>query len=204
MADEQVRLEINLEDVNRTLRQMRAEREASQRAAKEEERAAQRAVSRRQMQERLERSKQIGRAGRQAQSFAREKLGDVAGSFASGLARGAGPLAVGFAAAQIAGRVATAAGGGEAASTQEIVQRTLQSLRPLLRLAVVGLIADYMEAYEKRQARLLDERLARERERQDLPQRLANDPAFARRQARLAALAFANARREGAAAAGLD
>lgn len=204
MADERVRVELDLEQVNRTIRIMRAERVLVERAIKEEQRAAAKAVERRDaLQKRADRLR-IGAAGSKAESFAKDKIGEILGPVAGGLVRGAAPLAVGFAAAQLAGRVASAAGGGEAASTQEIVQRTLQSLRPLLRLAVVGLIADYMEAYEKRQARLLDERLARERERQDLPQRLANDPAFARRQARLAALAFANARREGAAAAGLD
>lgn len=201
---ERVKIELDLEQVNRTIRAIAAERQLVERALKEEDRAAKQAQARRDNLARRAKQQEIGRAGSRAESFAREKLGDIVGPFASGLARGAGPLAVGFAAAQLAGRVASAAGSGEAASTQEIVQRTLQSLRPILRLAVVGLIADYMEAYEKRQARLLDERLARERERQDLPQRLANDPAFARRQARLAALAFANARREGAAAAGLD
>lgn len=201
---ERVKIELDLEQVNRTIRAIAAERQLVERALKEEDRAAKQAQARRDNLARRAKQQEIGRAGSRAESFAREKLGDIVGPFASGLARGAGPLAVGFAAAQLAGRVASAAGSGEAASTQEIVQRTLQSLRPLLRLAVVGIIADFFEAYEKRQAKLLDERLARERERNDLAQRLAAEPAFARRQARLASAAFENARRQNGAAAGLD
>lgn len=91
------------------------------------------------------------------------------------------------------GEVARGLGAGQ--SIEAIIKQQIDSfvrgpMRTVLRPFILGLILDYIEAYDKQQQELLNLRFEREREQSNLVARLNEDPAFARQAAAIASREF--------------